>query len=83
MNWLRKQMKKAFEDEKCDRYLLNHLAFFEERISSKVLFDLKSQCKHCNQFINPKNFKRHQERCESDMYTVWLKDQGNIPTVQH
>lgn len=42
INWLREQIKEAFKTETCERYLLNHLAFFEERISSKALFDFKS-----------------------------------------
>ena len=55
LDWLTKRINSAVDNAECDRWLLNHVAYFSERKFAKMTVGMDVRCEHCNQFFLAKS----------------------------
>ena len=77
--WLTKRVTAAWERAECDRWLMNHLAYFPESKFSRMTVGMEVRCPHCNQYFLANSMKKHIHRCPNRVFTVWNKAGYTIP----
>lgn len=80
LDWLTKRINSAVDNAECDRWLLNHVAYFSERKFAKMTVGMDVRCEHCNQFFLAKSMKKHSKRCPGRVFYVWNEAGYTVPT---
>ena len=79
---LHQEIEAALKNNRCKRYLLNHIAFFPDEPAGKALIDFRNQCQNCNQYFTVKNIAKHRHRCaKTGAFKTWLGCKENMPTA--
>ena len=81
LDWLTKKVAAAWSDAECERWLLNHMAYFSDSEFSLVTVGMDVRCPHCNQFFLGKSMKKHKVRCPDRVFYVWNKAGYATPTL--
>ena len=71
--WLINNLQLAMKTGRCDRYLINHLTYFNLEPNRQSKLGMDRKCPTCKQFFHDKNFDNHKRACMRDPLQTFMR----------